>query len=117
MLLLSLCYAKDKALCPFIQQKINEMDLIQIDTRLEAIEKALSENKTVFTPKEAAKYIGISQSTLYKMTSAGILPFSKPNGKLIYFSKAGLDRWLLSNGTKSGEQKESEASTYITTHQ
>lgn len=92
------------------------MDFQQIDNRLAAIEKALTENKTVFTPKEAAKYMGISQSTLYKLTSAGILPFSKPNGKLIYFGKASLDQWLLSNSTKASEQKEVDAATYINTH-
>lgn len=93
------------------------MDLQQIDNRLEAIEKALVANKTVFTPKEAAQYMAISQSTLYKLTSAGVLPFSKPNGKLIYFSKAALDSWLLSTTSKSGEEKETEAATYVTTHQ
>jgi excisionase family DNA binding protein len=106
----------DKGLCPFIQQKFNEMDLQQIDNRLGAIEKALSENKIVFTPDEAARYMAISKSTLYKLTSAGILPFSKPNGKLIYFGKAALDNWLLSNPTKSVEQKETEAATYVVTH-
>ncbi|HLL43175.1 MAG TPA: helix-turn-helix domain-containing protein [Segetibacter sp.] len=92
------------------------MDLLNISNRLEAIEKALSANKTVFTPKEAATYIGISQSTLYKLPSAGILPFSKPNAKLIYFSRISLDNWLLSNCNKSPEDKDIEASTYITTH-
>jgi excisionase family DNA binding protein len=89
---------------------------LNIASRLEAIEKALTANKTVFTPKEAASYIGISLSTLYKLTSAGTLPFSKPNGKLIYFSRIGLDEWLLSNPAKSGNQKESEAATYVATH-
>lgn len=72
-------------------------------------------NKTVFTPKEAAEYIGISQSTLYKLTSAGILPFSKPNGKHIYFSRIGLDNWLLSNSTTSGGEKEIAAATFMAT--
>jgi excisionase family DNA binding protein len=93
------------------------MDLLNIDDRLRAIEEALNANKTVFTPKEAARYMGISLSTLYKLTSAGILPFSKPNGKLIYFGKASIDQWLLANSTKSNDQKEIEASTYITSHQ
>src|SRR4030095_16570845 len=69
--------------------------------------------KSVFTPKEAALYIGISQSTLYKLTSAGIIPFSKPNGKLIYFSRAELDKWLLSNPSNSRDEKDKQASTYI----
>lgn len=92
------------------------MNLLNIDGRLEIIEKLLMAQKTVFNAEEAAKYMNISLSTLYKMTSAGILPFSKPNSKLIYFSKASLDEWLLSNTVKSEGQKETEASTYISTH-
>lgn len=91
-------------------------DLQAIATDIAELKTALLSAKTVFTPKEAAHYMGISQSTLYKLTSAGILPFSKPNGKLIYFSKTGLDEWLLSKTSKSNEQKESEAATYLARH-
>lgn len=91
------------------------MDLLNIDNRLQAIEKALTANKTVFTPKDAAIYMNISLSTLYKLTSAGILPYSKPNGKLIYFSRQSLDSWLLSNSTTSAEEKDTKAATYIST--
>jgi excisionase family DNA binding protein len=76
---------------------------------------ALLQTKTVFAPKEAAKYMGISLSTLYKLTSAGILPFSKPNGKLIYFCRQSLDNWLLSNTSTSAEEKDEKAATYIST--
>lgn len=84
--------------------------------RLDAIEKLLTQQKTVFTLEEAAKYLDISSSTLYKMTSAGILPFSKPNGKLIYFSKSSLDKWMLSTLSRSSDQTDVEANTYISTH-
>ncbi len=90
-------------------------DLLNFDGRLEAIEKALNSNKTVFKPQEAAEYLGIALGTLYKLTSAGIIPFSKPNGKLIYISRAALDEWMLSNRTKSGPEKEAIAVTYLTT--
>lgn len=83
--------------------------------RLDAIEKLLLQQKAVFKPEEAANYLDISLSTLYKMTSAGILPFSKPNGKLIYFSKSSLDDWMLSKLSRSLDQTNKEAATYITT--
>jgi len=83
---------------------------------IEEIKLALRNSKTVFTPKEAAGYMTIAPSTLYKLTSAGIIPFSKPNGKLIYFSKAGLDQWLLSNSSKSGEHKDILVATFISTN-
>lgn len=91
-------------------------DLQAIATDIAELKTAMLQAKTVFSPREAAKYMGISQSTLYKMTSAGIVPFSKPNGKLLYFSRAALDIWLLSNPSKSVEQKETAAATYINSH-
>jgi excisionase family DNA binding protein len=93
------------------------MDLLNLDNRLQSIEKALLLNKTVFNPKEAAEYINISLSTLYKLTSGGIIPFSKPNGKLIYFSRVALDQWLLSAESKSADQKDVFASTFTATSQ
>ncbi len=72
--------------------------------------------KRVLTFKEACEYIDLSPSYVYKLTSAGIIPFSKPNGKKIYFDREKLDEWLLSNGTAGRDKKEVQASTYITTH-
>jgi excisionase family DNA binding protein len=95
--------------------KSTKMDLLNLDNRLQSIEKALLLNKTVFNPKEAADYINISLSTLYKLTSAGTIPFSKPNGKLIYFSRLALDQWLLSAESKSVDQKDILAATFTAT--
>ena len=38
--------------------------------------------------------MGISKSSLYKMTHKHELPFYRPNGKLIYFEKAELLKWM-----------------------
>ncbi len=78
------------------------------------IKKGLLTAKNVLTPPEAAQYMGISLSTLYKYTHRGVLPFSKPNGKLIFFSREKLDEWLLSRPSVSQEQREREAATYVT---
>lgn len=92
------------------------MDLLNIDNRLTAIEKALTANKKALSLNEACTYTGFAPSYMYKLTHSGKIPFSKPNGKTIFFDREKLDQWLLSNGTKSGEQKEIEAATYIATH-
>lgn len=92
---------------------INDLQVIAAD--IAEMKAALLQTKTVFAPKEAAQYMGISLSTLYKLTSSGILPYSKPNGKLIYFSRHSLDNWLLSNNTTSAEDKDTKAATYIST--
>ena len=90
--------------------------LNQIVADLEEIKSLLIQSKTTLNFKEAARYIGISPGYLYKLTSAGMIPFSKPTGKMNFFSKSKLDEWLLSNQSKSRQQKEIEAATYISRH-
>jgi excisionase family DNA binding protein len=82
--------------------------------RLDAIERTLAANKRILNADEAAAYIGVSKSYLYKMTSGGVLIFSKPNGKKIYFDRLELEKFLLRNPSKAVDQLESEASTYTT---
>ena len=66
--------------------------------------------KEVLNMHEACKYLELSLSHLYKLTSAGLIPFYKPNGKKLYFKKSELDSWLLRN--RSEVVKESEPSMY-----
>lgn len=53
--------------------------------------------KQILTFSEAAVYLGISKSTLYKLTSSRSIPIYKPAGKLIYFDRLELNNWLLQN--------------------
>ena len=88
------------------------MDNIELEQRLDRIERLLSANKEVLTFEEACEYMGISRSFLYKLTSTRKIPHSKPNGKMIFFEKKKLNVWLLQNGRKSKEEIESEALKY-----
>ncbi len=93
------------------------MDFIpHIYKELEAIKRAVINNKKVLTFDETCEYTGFSRSYMYKLTSAGIIPYSKPNNKTLFFDRDKLDEWLLSNGSKSNKQKEEEAATYVATH-
>lgn len=62
----------------------------------------MSLQKEILNFQEAAAFLGISKSSLYKMTSARRIPFYVPSGKLLYFKKRELEVWLLQNrqGTK-----------------
>ena len=71
-------------------------------------------SKNVLNLEEACAYLGYKKSYLYKLTSAGIVPFSKPNGKKIFFDKAKLESWMLSNPCTSLSDQKLLASTYIT---
>ena len=69
--------------------------------RLKSIERKLEElavlNKETLTLKEAAKYLDLSCSHLYKLTYSKQIPHYKPRGKNVFFEKRELDKWLLQN--------------------
>lgn len=73
-------------------------------------------NNRVLTFEQGCSYLGYAKSYVYKLTSAGILPYSKPNGKSIFFDREKLEAWMLSNANTSHAEKQIEASTYIITH-
>ncbi len=73
------------------------MNDLKLEDRLMRIEQLLAANKEVLTLEEACDYTGISQSYMYKLTSTGKIPHSKPMGKAIYFERLKLNSWLLGN--------------------
>lgn len=63
--------------------------------RLERIEKLLTQEAVrPMSLREAAAYTGISVSYMYKLTSESQIPHYKPRGKIVYFLKCDLDKWL-----------------------
>ena len=89
-----------------------------IDARLACIETLLYEIRhpkreaptltpsKVMTLPEVATYIGQAKSTIYKMTSAGLMPHSK-RGRRLYFDRDQVDTWLMGQPahTKSDTEK------------
>jgi len=90
---------------------------VKIIERLESIEKLLLEQQTlqkqVLNFNETCRYLELSQSHLYKLTSTGAIPHYKPNGKKIYFQRLELDQWLLRNRMDSQEEIEQQAADYL----
>lgn len=62
---------------------------------------------------EAAEYLSISKSSLYKLTSRKQIAYYKPNGKLIFFKKSELDRWILRNRHKTVDEIDAEAQKFV----
>ncbi|MAO17138.1 helix-turn-helix domain-containing protein [Muricauda ruestringensis] len=89
------------------------MNNIELNEKLNNIERLLLGAKKVLTFDEACDYTGISRSYLYKLTAAGKIPHSKPNGKLIYFDIDRLNKWLLRNDRKSTYETNDQAVEYI----
>ncbi len=90
------------------------MEIIEIEKRLINIEKLLQSQKNVLTFDEGAKFTGIGKSHLYKLTSAGTIPHYKPRGKMVYFDRAELEKWLLQNRITPTDEIEAKASSYVT---
>lgn len=88
--------------------------LQRIEEKQESIEKMLLSQKKVLTFDEAAAFIGISKSHLYKLTMKNSLPFYRPRGKMIYMDRAELENWLLQNRITPADEIEAAASSYVT---
>lgn len=67
----------------------------------------------MLTPTEAAEYLGIKVSYLYKLMMRRVIPYYKPGGKLCYFDREDLDKWLRSVRVASDEEIERQAQAYI----
>jgi excisionase family DNA binding protein len=95
----------------------NPIKMEEILKRLEIIEKhVLDQNlilKNVLNFNEAAKFIEVSHSHLYKLTSSGKVPFYKPNGKKIYFNRVELEEWLLRNRNETDAEIDQRAADYL----
>lgn len=58
--------------------------------------------------QNAAQFLGISKSALYKLTSKGKIKFYKPSGKLIYFFKDDLVNYITSENPNDINQTKRE---------
>lgn len=84
--------------------------------RLERIERGVMMQKNVLTFEEAVMFTGLAKSYLYKLTASGKIPYYKPSGKLIYFDRSELERWMLRNPVKTADEIEQQAVNYCHTN-
>lgn len=89
--------------------------MTEIIERLERIEKSVLLSKNVLTFDEAVLFTGLAKSYLYKLTASGKIPHYKPSGKLIYFDRTELEKWMLRNPVKTAEEIEQQAIDYCNT--
>ena len=69
------------------------------------------ETKRFLNIDEAANLLGFKKSYVYKLTSGGVIPHSKPNGKRIFFDREVLEQWMMRNQTSTDIN--SVADTYL----
>lgn len=70
--------------------------------------------KSVLTMEECALFTGLSKSRLYKLTCTQQIPHYKPNGKLVYFDKKEIEKWLTRNRVATIQDIEAQANEYLT---
>lgn len=92
---------------------MDEVILEKIAELKQLINEQNMQRKEVLALDEAALYLGISKSHLYKMTSTGTISCYKPSGKRIYFKRAELDEWLVSKKQFSLDDIQSKADDYL----
>lgn len=80
--------------------------------KLNRIEKYISGLKPILNVDELSDYTGFKKSYIYKLVHANLLPYSKPNGKILFFEKSKIDQWLLSNNSKSHDEILAESVEY-----
>ena len=68
--------------------------------------------KEVLTSDEAARYMGVSKSYLYKLTMRQQIPHYKPMGKMCYFNRVELESWLQSNRVATADEISQQAQNY-----
>lgn len=82
-----------------------------INKRLSKIEEKLYVVKDMLTTEEASEYLGLSQSQIYKLTMTMQIPHFKPKGKIIYFNRKELLRWMRQNHVVPEKQKDEKQNT------
>lgn len=65
--------------------------------------------KEVLSASEAATYMNVSLSHLYKLTAERKVPHFKPMGKMVYFNRLELEQWLQKNRVATDEELEQQA--------
>ena len=87
-----------------------ERDYHEILSRIEGL---LKTQKTTFNVDDLCSYTGLSKSAVYKLTQRRLIPYSKPNSKVMFFKKEDVDAYLLSNRIETHEEIDKIATNYI----
>ncbi len=93
-----------------ILNKLNTIEnLLRIVKKDDNITVPIAE---VFNLNQAAEYVSLSKSAIYKKTSERNIPHFK-QGKKLFFKRSELDDWLTQNRISTHAEIEQMASEYI----
>lgn len=90
------------------------MEHQEILFKLNRLEKLIVDSsKEILNVEDLINYTGYKRSYIYKLVHKNIIPYSKPNGKTLFFEKSEINKWLLKNKSLSNSEIEKEAINYI----
>ena len=95
---------------PFNNKIMLKNEIVQIANLV--TDNTLFCTKEVLTSDEAAKYMGVSKSYLYKLTMRKQIPHYKPMGKMCYFDRLELQEWLKNNRVTTESEINQQAQAY-----
>ncbi len=90
-----------------------ERRFAELQERVDKLESICFASKEVLNLEEAAAFLGVKKSTLYKMTHFSQIPYYKPAGKLIFFEKSALLDWVRNVKVKSEDEIREEAALHL----
>lgn len=67
---------------------------LSIQELIELVKEMRINGKELLTFREAVIYFGFTENHLYKLTQKKKIPFNKPFGKKIWFSKSEVTEWI-----------------------
>lgn len=95
----------------------NEAEILEIKKELQELKNLiLLAAKTALNLNDLALLTGLSKSTIYKLVMEKKIPYYKnAGGKLLYFEKNEIEKWLLFKRIPTIEEAEQEAINYCVT--
>lgn len=89
------------------------MESQMILEKLNKLERLITDStKEILNVEDLINYTGFTRSYIYKLVHKNVVPYSKPNGKFLFFQKSEIDEWLLQNKNQSVSQIEQKALDY-----
>jgi len=85
----------------------------KLDELKSKIEEQILNTKEFLDLNEASKYLRLSKSALYKLTSKGGITFYQPGGKKIFFYRGDLNNWIRKGKVDSQNDLENQIGNYL----
>ncbi len=71
--------------------------------------------KKVLNTKEVARYLGVSESYIYRLTMYNIIPYYKSvTGRINFFDREEVEKWALTHKSSTSEEINDRVREYLT---